>query len=255
MMYADLVRRFSLVAISLCLIFATVAPVGAANPVFGTVQVNGPVWTSSGAADWSELSATRPLVAGDKFRTGDEGYLLADMGEHGVVGMYGNTEITAAAAGAGALIDVLKGKVAFHLAPDSELQLKAADAEINANTAKLGRAADGFVEVGADGKAVLAVEEGAVYVQIAGVDRKITQGQRVDIGSENIQLAGSEAEDAAARAADESDNDDRGAGLLGGTISLGGLSVPTGVGAMASIAVVAGAVAIVAENSDDSGSP
>ncbi len=88
-------KRRLVCALGLGLVVALAPMSVTAGSVFGTVQVNGPVWSSTGAADWAEVSATRPLVAGDKYRTGDEGYLLADLGDQGVVGMYGNTEITA----------------------------------------------------------------------------------------------------------------------------------------------------------------
>ena len=235
------VKRLLVCALGLGLVVALAPMSVTAGSVFGTVQVNGPVWSSTGAADWSEVSATRPLVAGDKYRTGDEGYLLADLGEQGVVGMYGNTEITAGAAGAGALIDVLKGKVAFHLAPESALQLKAANAAINVDSAGLDKAADGYVEVNKAGSAVLAVEEGTINVRVAGVDRTLTQGQQIQLsGDKPMRLAGSDSEDAAAAAV-------VGGAAGGGAATIGGVAI----GTAASIAAVAAAVAIVVETDDD----
>ena len=238
-------KRLLVCSLGLGLVVALAPMSVTAGSVFGTVQVNGPVWSSTGAADWAEISATRPLVAGDKYRTGDEGYLLADLGDQGVVGMYGNTEITAGAAGAGALIDVLKGKVAFHLAPESGLQLKAANAAINVDSAGLDKAADGYVEVNKAGNAVLAVEEGTINVRVAGVDRTLTQGQQIQLSGDKVmQLAGSDSEDSAAAAVAG------GAAGAGAAATIGGVAI----GSVASIAMVAAAVAVVVETDDD-GSP
>ena len=125
-----LVTRISAFVLSLGLVLATVPPVGAAGSVFGTIQVSGPAWVASGEADWSRLSSTRPLVSGDRLKTGSDGYLLADLGDAGVVGLYGDAEVTTTDAGPGPVIDVHKGKVAFHLSPESNLELQAKGAGI-----------------------------------------------------------------------------------------------------------------------------
>ena len=150
-------RRLCAAVLSVSLVLVTIPPIGMADSVFGTVQVSGPAWVSSGATDWSQLSATRPLVAGDRLKTGSDGYLLADLGEAGVVGLYGNAEIRANDSGQGPVIDVLKGKVAFHLSPSSRLQLKAEGAGIGSKSAP----ADGYVEFDEDGVPVVVVEEGS----------------------------------------------------------------------------------------------
>jgi hypothetical protein len=79
MSYATVVKRVSVSVLSLGLVVMTVPPVGATGSVFGTVQVSGPAWVASGSADWSRLSSTRPLVSGDRLKTGSDGYLLADL--------------------------------------------------------------------------------------------------------------------------------------------------------------------------------
>jgi hypothetical protein len=125
------------------------------------------------------------------------------------------------------------------------LQLKVANAAINVDSAGLDKAADGYVEVNKAGNAVLAVEEGTINVRVAGVDRTLTQGQQIQLsGDKPMQLAGSDSEDSAAAAVAG------GAAGAGAGATIGGVAI----GSVASIAMVAAAVAVVVETDDD-GSP
>ncbi|MEO2138421.1 MAG: hypothetical protein ABGY28_13285, partial [bacterium] len=77
------------------------------------------------------------------------------------------------------------------------------------------------------------------------VDRTLTQGQQIQLGGDKpMQLAGSDSEDAAAAAVVG------GAAGGGAGATIGGVAI----GTVASIAAVAGAIAIVVETDDD-GSP
>ncbi|RMD81975.1 MAG: hypothetical protein D6815_10370 [Candidatus Dadabacteria bacterium] len=223
----------------------TIPPVAPADSVFGTVQVSGPAWVSSGATDWSQLSSTRPLVAGDRLRTGSDGYLLADLGEAGVVGLYGNAEIRANDSGQGPVIDVLKGKVAFHLSPRSNLQLKAQGAGIGSKATP----ADGYVEFDENGVPVVVVEEGSLRVQYAGMERELKRGERLALKSdaEPVQVAASDEEENRKKAAAVAAGG-AAAGGAGGA-AFGGLSAAawTAIGVVA--AATGGAIAVANEDS------
>jgi len=235
--------------LSLTVILVAVPPVGAVESVFGRIQVSGPAWVASDSADWSRLSSTRPLVAGDRLKTGSDGYLLADLGEQGVIGLYGDAEVTARQVGEAPAIEVHKGKVAFHLAPESKLKLNAEGAGIHSQKA----AADGYVEYGQDGVPVVVVEEGSLNVQIAGVDSELTRGQKMalkpDASAEKIQIAASHEGE---MKGDDDDRDKGGAMFMGGK-KYGGLSIAgwTALGVVG--AATGGAIAASAGNSSGSG--
>ena len=239
-------RRLCAAVLSVSLVLVTIPPIGMADSVFGTVQVSGPAWVSSGATDWSQLSATRPLVAGDRLKTGSDGYLLADLGEAGVVGLYGNAEIRANDSGQGPVIDVLKGKVAFHLSPSSRLQLKAEGAGIGSKSAP----ADGYVEFDEDGVPVVVVEEGSLHVQVAGVDRELTRGDRMALKgeAEPVQVAANDDEENRKKAAAVAAG-----GAAAGGATIGGLSATTWTALGVIVAATGGAIAVA--NEDKNASP
>ncbi len=246
--YPMLFRRASAYLFAGAFVVATVMPAGATDDIFGTIQVSGPAWVATQAADWARLSATRPLVSGDRLKTGSDGYLLADMGDDGVVGLYGDAEVSTHQTGETPIIDVHRGKVAFHLSPDSNLQLKADQAAIVSQTA----AADGYVEYGVDGVPVVVVEEGNLMVQVAGAaDRTLNRGERMtlrgDAAPEPIQVA-------AAQGEDDGDSRKAAAAKAGGAGSTKmGLSTAgwTAIGIVA--AGVGGAFAISEISDDDDG--
>ena len=239
----NLIKRLGASVLSLAIVLTTVPPVGAAESVVGTIQVSGPAWVASPNADWSRLSSTRPLVAGDRLKTGSDGYLLADLGDAGVVGLYGDAEVATKDQGAGPVVDVHKGKVAFHIAPNSRMKLNAQGAAIASND----RAADGYVEYDASGVPVVVVEDGSLNVQLAAGDTKtLARGERLALGAaqggEPVQVA-------------QSDDDERKAGAASsgdGGKTYAGLS-PTGWTAVAVVAGAIGGAAYYASD-DDGGS-
>jgi hypothetical protein len=242
MVYPNVTRRICAGLLSISLVLVAVPPIGALESVFGTIQVSGPAWVASDSTDWSRLSATRPLVAGDRLRTGSDGYLLADMGEAGVVGLYGDAEVTASDAGR-PIIDVHKGKVAFHLSPKSDLMLQAKGAGIASDSA----AADGYVEYDASGTPVVVVEEGSLMVQVAGMDRRLGRGEKLalnaDAQPETIQLAAND------------DDRKKAAGMAtSGGKTYGGVSGAGWVAIGTVVAATGAAVAVAETDDDDNGS-
>ena len=247
MSYPTLITRIGASILSLGLVLSTVPPVGAAGSVFGTIQVSGPAWVATGAADWSRLSSTRPLVSGDRLKTGSDGYLLADLGDSGVVGLYGDAEVTTTDAGPGPVIDVHKGKVAFHLSPDSNLSLQANGAGIATKQA----AADGYVEYDKHGVPHVVVEEGSLNVQIAGVDKTLTRGDRLPIEGSAVATEGEPMQLAA------NDDDDKKAAAMaagGGGATYGGLSAGAWTAIGVVVAATGGAIAASSGGSDSDGS-
>jgi hypothetical protein len=226
------------------LIVSNVSFAGASGGVYGTIQASGMAWVASDSKDWSRLSSTRPLTSGDRLRTGSDGYLLADLGEAGVVGLYGDAEITANDSGNRPTIGVQKGKVAFHFTPKSTLMLQAQGAGIASDATS----ADGYVEYGKDGVPVVVVEDGSLMVQLAGTDRKLTSGEKLALTSgsqpEPIQLAANDSESKKAAAATAS-------GKAGKT-TYGGISA-AGWTAIAGVVALTGGAVAVGVNSDSSG--
>lgn len=247
--YPALVKRAGAFLLSASLILVTVPPVGAAGSVVGTIQVSGPAWVASPQSDWSRLSSTRPLVSGDRLRTGADGYLLADLGDSGVVGLYGDAEVSTNDSYNGPVVDVLKGKVAFHLSAGSGMQLQASGAGILPQSG----AADGYVEYGHDGIPVVVVEEGALNVQIAGIARTIQRGERVSLSATQAQRAPEIEPVQLAGADDEGDGHRRAAAVaVGGGATYAGLTAA----GWTAVALVAGAVTAAAVvNDDNNGSP
>lgn len=168
-----LLKRFLASTLSLGLVFVSVPPVGALSAVQGTVKAAGPAWVAGGGDDWSTLSSTRPLVSGDRLRTGQDGYLLADLGSQGVVGLYGNAEIAADKN----TIGVEQGKVAFRMDGGSDLRIAAAGAAIAADTD-----AYGYVEV-IDGKTTVTSEHGSLVLSTGGTEQRLGAGQRAVLGA------------------------------------------------------------------------
>ena len=226
MKHSAVTKRFLAFTVAVAMTVAMVPAVGAVAGIFGTVQATGQAWVAAEATDWSTVSRARPLVAGDHFKTGADGYLLADLGSQGVVGLDGGAEITANDSGSGPVIDILKGKVAFHLSPTSVMTLKAEQAGITADKA----AVDGYVEIDDEGQAAVVVEKGSLTVQIAGLTHEVERGERLELSAdaEPVRLAGAAVAGAAAAS---------GSGTTIAGVSSAGLTalgvVAVGVGAAA----------------------
>ena len=239
--------RFCAASLSVALIVSNVPFAGAAGSIYGSIQASGSAWVAStSAADWARLSSRRPLVAGDRLRTGTDGYLLADLGEAGVVGLYGDAEVSATDVGNRPMIDVHKGKVAFHFSPKSELTLMAKGAGIASDAMP----ADGYVEYGADGVPVVVVEDGSLMVQVGGVDRKLTGGEQLALNGKGqpapapTAVSGAETKKAAAAATGK-----------GGVLNTYGGISPPGWTAIAGVAALTGgAIAVGVDGGDNNGS-
>ncbi len=266
----DVAARLLAVSITgLSLAVVCSRPALALNPVVGTVQVNGPVWVSGDARSWNDVSLTRPMLIGDTFKTGEDGYLLADMGAQGVIGMYGNSLINAVGNGNVPQIDVAAGKVAFHLAATSELVVSVADAELIAPGPAAGSGVDAYVEINDNGDAVVSVEHGFLNVRTNGVERRVKAGERyllkeTALGARPEQLGARPEQLAAAETANEDLERDKAAGLVteededeeGAGVPPGGEGIGVGEAAVG-VAVVGGGAAALSGGGggDTNGSP
>ncbi len=192
-------------------------PVFAADaPIFGSVRTSGPAWVDMGTGTWSAIDSERPLIAGDSLKTGNGGYAVLDLGDKGALGMYKDTQIAAAGHGKAAYIDVLGGKLAFHMARHSDITIAAADAEMFALSDPGARGVDGYVEFTESGETIVGVEEGVLGIIVAGVEKTIEAGQRYSLtkaardamnaepeyyGDAPVQLAANVSDDKAAQMA------------------------------------------------------
>lgn len=162
--------------LSVAVVLTTVPPVGAVEKALGTIQVNGPAYVATGSAAWTQILGPRPLFPGDRLKTGKDGYLVADLGAIGVVGLFGDSEVATAESADLFLVDVQRGKAAFHLEPGSRMRVTAQGASIVPGT----NAADGYVEYDATGTPVIVMEGGVLDVKFAdGTSKSVTRGERL----------------------------------------------------------------------------
>lgn len=171
-------KRVMASVVSTGLVILQVPAVGAAPSVFGTVKGAGPAWVAADSADWSQVSSTRPLLAGDSLKTGDKGFVLAELGSQGTVGLYSGAEVRTSGTSDAAVIDVAKGKVAFHVGDNSPLRLASAGAAVTGSGT-----ADGYI----DGGQSLTVERGTMQVAMAGKEHTVTAGQRFQFESQQVE--------------------------------------------------------------------
>jgi len=165
----ELWRRAAACVLAVTMTFATVPPVSAKEPVLGTVTVTGTAFGSTASSDWVKITKTRPLVGGDRLRTAGGAGLVADFGELGIIGLYGNSEMWITGAGSNLAVEAKQGKVAFHLSPRAKLKVTAAGASVSAGD----RMAEGYVEFNAAGVPELVVESEDLTVTPAGGTTKI----------------------------------------------------------------------------------
>jgi len=169
-------ERLGACVLSIAVVVATVPPVSAADKVLGTIQVNGPAYAASANADWAPITAPRPLVAGDRLKTGRDGYLVADLGGIGVIGLFGDAEVSVADSSAGLVIDVQKGKAAFHMESGSRMRVTVKGASILPTATS----ADGYVEYDSTGTPIVVMEGGALDVKFAdGTTKTVSRGERL----------------------------------------------------------------------------
>lgn len=256
--------------LSIAMLMGSACPAAAADSILGTLETSGDVWVARHGEDWNEMQSSRPIVTGDRLRTGGNGYVIADLGESGVLGLFATTQIRAAESGAGTSVAVEAGKVAFHLSKGTKLSLVAADSLITTNKSADGVAAHGFVELNEAGDAVIVLEDGAASVVVDGEVKSLRAGERL-----LVTAAGAAGGDALASAS-EDDEQDQAAGILrGDDAAAGGVvagstvagdgtaaavaatAVPSNAAAigLGALAVVAGGVAIGSSGGDSNGSP
>lgn len=205
--------------VSTGMVLVQVPAVGASQSVFGTLKTSGSAWVSADSAEWSQVAATRPLLAGDSVKTDDKGFAVAEMGPQGTIGLAPGAQVRTSGTASAAVVGVEKGKVAFHLNDKSPMQLAAAGVTVQGRGA-----ADGYVEVGSNGS-TLTVERGTMQVATATGQRTVKAGQSL-----NLQVAGAYGEPeqpeevpaappapAEAPAEEESNNKYLAAWILGGT--------------------------------------
>lgn len=174
-----------------------VIPAHGAQRVAGSIRVSGPAFVASGDADWAPITAPRPLLAGDRLKTGKDGYLVADMGQNGLIGLFGDAEVATTEVDSKIAVDVLAGKVAFHLEPGAAVVIRMQDSEIVSGTGT----ADGYVEIGTEGvPPVVVMEGGALLVRLPdGGTKTLASGERLELGEpQDAAAAGSERRGAAA---------------------------------------------------------
>lgn len=174
-------KRVLTCVVSAGMVVAQVPSVGAAASVFGTVKGAGPAWVGADSAEWSQVSSTRPLLAGDSIKTGDKGFVLAELGSQGTVGLYAGAEVSTSGTADAAVIGVAKGKVAFHVGEGSPLRFESAGAAVK-GTGK----ADGYI----DGGQSLTVERGVMQVAMAGNERTVKAGERFHFASQDVEKLG-----------------------------------------------------------------
>jgi len=171
-------KRVMASAVSMGLVILQVPSVGAAPSVFGTVKGAGPAWVAADSAQWLQVSSTRPLLGGDSLKTDDKGFMLADLGSQGTVGLYSGAEVRTSGTSDAAVIDITKGKVAFHVGDKSPMQFASAGAAVTGRGT-----ADGYI----DGGSSLTVERGTMQVAMAGTEHTVTAGQRFHFDSQKVE--------------------------------------------------------------------
>jgi hypothetical protein len=174
-------RKMGVSALAALVLLATTIPASrAADRVAGSIRVSGPAFVARDGADWVPVTGPRPLVAGDRLKTGRDGYLVADMGQSGLIGLFGDSEAVTTDRDSTTVVDVLKGKVAFHFEPNAPLVIRVQDSELTSGT----QTADGYVEHDAGGTPVVVMEGGSLSVRTAdGTVKTVAKGERLEFAS------------------------------------------------------------------------
>jgi hypothetical protein len=156
--------------------FSTVPPVAAKDAILGTIVVSGTAYSATATTDWAQITATRPVVSGDRLKTDKGATLVADFQQLGIVGLYEESEMTVTEQSGNVTVEARQGKVAFSLAPQSSLEVTAGQAAIAAGTNK----AEGYVQFNHHGPPELVVESDEATVSFAGAAPKIfVRGDRI----------------------------------------------------------------------------
>lgn len=173
-------RSLGATALSVAVTLAMVPPVAAVDRVAGSIRVSGPAFAARSGGEWAAITAPRPLVAGDLLKTGNDGYLVADMGANGLIGLFGDSEVSTSEGSAGLVVDVVRGKVAFHLEPKANVTIRIGDSVITSGT----ETADGYVERDAVGVPAVVMEGGKLDVRLPdGGTKTVATGERLELGT------------------------------------------------------------------------
>lgn len=159
-------RRATAALFAAATMFATLPRGWALEPMLGTVQGKGVSYAATATGPWVKILGARPLVGGDRLRTGADGNLLADFGELGVVGLYDNTEVSVSEQDSDIVVEVLAGKAAFHVERE-RLKITARGSVIGAGTLTAATA-DGYVDFDPAGTAHVTVESDSLNVTLPG---------------------------------------------------------------------------------------
>jgi hypothetical protein len=174
------IRSLGVSLLSLAVSLALVPPVAAADRVAGSIRVSGPAFAARPGGDWATITAPRPLVAGDLLKTGKDGYLVADMGANGLIGLFGDSEVSTSETADGLIVEVVHGKVAFHLEPKATIGIRIANATIHSGE----ETADGYVELDSVSPPAVVMEGGTLDVRLPdGGTKTIATGERLELGT------------------------------------------------------------------------
>jgi hypothetical protein len=174
-------RRAAASLLAATMTFSTVPPVAARETILGTITVTGPAFAATPTTDWVKITAPRPLVSGDRLRTGSGGNLVADLGQLGIIGLYGDSELSVTERGNDVTVDARRGKVAFHMTPGSPVKLVAGGAVIASGTGM----ADGYVEFDAGGVPAVVAESDSLGVMLSsGTVKTLARGDRLVLTGE-----------------------------------------------------------------------
>jgi hypothetical protein len=171
----DFGRRAAACVLAVTMTFSTVPAGAAGEAILGSIVFTGTAYSATPTTDWAPLTANRPLVAGDRLKTGKDSSLVADFAKLGLVGLYADSEMAVTEKGGDVVVDAQRGKVAFYLAQGSPLKLTAGGATIAAVTAK----AEGYVQYNDKGVPELVVESDNVSVVVAGATKVFARGDKI----------------------------------------------------------------------------
>jgi hypothetical protein len=185
-------RRAAASTLSVTMIFSTAPPVAARDVVLGTVNAVGSAFAATATTDWAPIKGTRPLVAGDRLKTEHGASLVADFSQRGIVGLYPESEVSVLEHGSDILVQAQRGRVAFHLAPNSNLKLGAGTSTVAAG----GEKAEGYIEYNDRGAPELVVESANLTVTPAtGPVKVVARGERMLLSSPQAEVIAAPAPD------------------------------------------------------------
>lgn len=169
----------------------------AAQPVVGSLSVEGAVWTQAIAGGTGkEIRVWGPdgtVVAGTRVRTGTTGAALLTLGKQGVVGLRPNSvaRVTAGLA-EGLRIDLASGEALVRLPPGSRLVLSTPTATVRAAALTpvavvSSQPPEASVRITPDGQTVVRVQAGTVRVECKqGEFTTVSAGERITLARDGV---------------------------------------------------------------------